>query len=409
MVRPPPHPPGLVLALLLLAPAAAGAEDFDPDNTEWNGLSELAGLVPAGGLEVANAPSLPAAGGGLVWIHPAAGADVEGLRAFVRAGGRAVIADDFGSSGPLFGAFGLTLGDVDTAGLERLGGNPALPVARADAGWPLAQGVSQVVTNHPAGVSGPGEVRLRFDGSKAALAIEQRLGRGRILFLSDPGVLINNMLELDGNRRFARNLLAFVGESGAIRLHVGPLPGRAGDGAGGEDASGGWLGELAPQEELEALRDHLPWLLLVAFGLAVIGLAFLVPAGGERAWGGRAPGPPPARPVRVAVRAAALAGLPDHADGRLLASLVGRRARAALAAEGLTMADAYARLAPRADTLPRGLSGIAALLQQLQETPAADDPYAPTGRRWTVAEALALDEGMSELMAGIRGGGRRAA
>jgi hypothetical protein len=89
--------------------------------------------------------------------------------------------------------------------------------------------------------------------------------------------------------------------------------------------------------------------------------------------------------------------------------MAGGRARAALRFEGLDPADAYERLAAQAVDLPRGLSGLAALLQEVEETPPADDPYAPSRRRWTVAEALALDEGVQELVDGIKGGGRRAA
>ncbi len=387
--------------MLLCGPAEAA--DFDPRSDDWNGLGALASIAKRGGLELSN-EALPAEAVGLMWIHPGAGMDADALRRFVRAGGRAVVADDFGESGDLFEAFGLALEDVDTGSLERLGGNPALPVARTARGWALANGVTRVVANHPAGVSGPGEIRLAFGGA-AALAIEQRIGAGQVLFMSDPSLFINNMLELKGNRRFTSNLLDWLGQDGqGVRLYVGPTAGAGGGGAGQ-----GWLDEIEEAAGLDRLRDHLPWLLLVAFGLAVILLAFLVPAGGERAWGGRDPGAAPARPARVGVRVASLAALPDDGDGRVLAAMVGSRARAALLAEGLTLGVAYERLAPRAADLPRGLSGLAALLQQVEETPPAADPYAPGGRRWTVAQALALDEGVQELMEGISGAGRHAA
>lgn len=392
--------PTLVLPLLMAMGATAGAADFDPRSSDWNGLAELVALADSGPLTLTAESSLPDTSQGLLWIHVGDGVDHEALRRFIQAGGRAVIAQDSGESSALFSAFGVTLGPVDTGPMERLGGNPALPVARPAAGWPLGQGVGQVVANHPAGLTGDGERRLVFPGSDSALAIERQVGGGRILFLSDPSVLINNMLELDGNRRFARNLLTWLsGRGGGVRLFVGLPPG-----GGGPPGFG--LGEFLG---LEGLRDHLPWLVLVAFGLAVIGLAFLVPAGGERAWGGRDPIPEPERPSHGAVRIAALAALPDDADGRVLAAMAGQRARSVLRGHGIDLSQAYDRLAGRAADLPRGLSGLAALLQQVEETPPVGDPYAPDGRSWTMAEALALDLDVQELEKGMMVGGAHAA
>src|SRR5262249_38350334 len=68
---------------------------------------------------------------------------------------------------------------------------------------------------------GPAPVRpiLSFRPGEA-LAVEIGIGRGRLYALADPSVLINNMLELAGNRAFAFRLVSALARPGG-RLVVG--------------------------------------------------------------------------------------------------------------------------------------------------------------------------------------------
>ena len=72
-----------------------------------------------------------------------------------------------------------------------------------------------------------------FDRSGSALVLAGAVGAGRLVTLGDPSVLINNMLQFRGNRRFATNLVRYLtsGRSGRLVVVGGatPLVGRFGE------------------------------------------------------------------------------------------------------------------------------------------------------------------------------------
>ncbi len=217
----------VALALLGASPCAAQDRDFDPDNHEWNGLSELYAIAEATlSAHPVVARELDASTLGphdaVLLLAPEAGPLAEPLVALMREGGRVVVADDYGASSAILDTFHIERrAPVLDADALRLRGNPQLLVAHAAMQHPLAVGVDALVTNHPQVVVhrptgdgaplppifeiSPGEA-IVLAGAVGDDPVEQ----GRLVVLSDPSVLINNMLEMRGNRRFAENLVSFV-------------------------------------------------------------------------------------------------------------------------------------------------------------------------------------------------------
>lgn len=219
----------LALVATVIGPAAAAAQDrdFDPDNHEWNGLSELVAI--ADGTLSAHpvvTRELDAATLGphdaVLLIAPGERPLAEPLVALMREGGRVVVADDYGASGAILDTFHIErrapLPDADAL---RLRGNPQLLVAHPAMQHPLAVGVDALVTNHPqvvvhhpTGEGAPLPPIFEISPGEAVVLAgavgDDPAEQGRLVVLSDPSVLINNMLEMRGNRRFAENLVAFV-------------------------------------------------------------------------------------------------------------------------------------------------------------------------------------------------------
>src|SRR5690606_22287377 len=141
-------------------------------------------------------------------------------------------------------------------------------------GHPLARGVAGLVLNHPAlftRVDGPTPV-FGFDDGSAVVVVGQ-LGAGQVVAIADPSVLINRMLELEGNLGFARNLLGHLAAAGGrVTVLAGSLevvgelrsaPGSTG-GAGLVARTNAFLADLSAYV-LDARQTR-----LVAIGLAIL-------------------------------------------------------------------------------------------------------------------------------------------
>lgn len=230
-----------LLLCLLAAPAAAqGAAPPDPSfgrdyqlaHRGWNGLSSLGELAAAAGCPAEAHATLDweALGGTdvLLVVYPERSLDPDRLHAFLQSGGRAVIADDFGAAAPALLRLGLRRREAPlpaSVPSYRVGFGAdesraaALPLARPSRGTALGSAASELVTNHPAYLEGPLPATYSFLPG-LGLVVEGSLGRGRFVALSDPSLLINNMLEIDGNRDFTRALLRQLCRPGEDRLLV---------------------------------------------------------------------------------------------------------------------------------------------------------------------------------------------
>jgi hypothetical protein len=216
------------LAAIAILFAATGstraAQDYALDSGDWNGLGTFATLARAAGCTVERGTALDwstaRARDALVFVYPRSPIDPGRLKKWLAAGGTAVIADDFGAAGPALQALSIERRPLaDGEAPETWEDHPGLPIARPALKTALGRAVPGVVANHPAALVTALPATYRFSHD-AALLVEGHIGRGRFVALSDPSVLINQMLDLDDNRDLVRVLADELCAGGERRLLV---------------------------------------------------------------------------------------------------------------------------------------------------------------------------------------------
>jgi hypothetical protein len=300
-----------LLLLLLASPALADAPDLDPHNAEWNGLSRLASGLTAAGLRVETPPSLDLAAlspdRGLALFDPDAVEHPADLRRFVEDGGRLLLAVEGPGADPLLTELGLRLVEAPAA-QARLGDHPGLLVLRGpDEG--LLTGVRHVVTNHPAALQGPSELRplLAFDDGTPFL-YHLRMGAGELVVLADASPFINLMQDAGDDARLAADLGSWLGAGGqrpvVLAAAAAPLTGRYhGNGPSPADGTRDRLNQA-----LEQLRVPMPDGLAVRFFVALLLAGTVIYA--LTVFPGGRPTDRNAGPPRPRSRAEGLAGRP---------------------------------------------------------------------------------------------------
>lgn len=230
-------------ACLVLIPALAQGQpdplgepppaDYQIGNAAWNGLSTLEALARGMGLEVVQESTLEwddlERGDVLFLLYPTNRIDPQHLTAFLHNGGRVLVADDFGKSEDALAALGILRGTgIGVDARDYYDGHPYAPVALpVAADHPLAVGVGGLTANHPSVWNATRGAASVFgfqneDSLVAAVTAED----GRLVALADPSVLINRMLEFDGNLAFAINTLRWLarpGESERLVILAGDL------------------------------------------------------------------------------------------------------------------------------------------------------------------------------------------
>ncbi|HEX9622223.1 MAG TPA: DUF4350 domain-containing protein [Polyangiaceae bacterium] len=266
---------GAVLAgaLAWSAPSAAGAFEFN--DPSWEGTSELLSLARErlGAHRVKLIATIdwgevtPA--DALLVVHPTRVIEYAEASAFLRAGGRIAVLDDFGSGATLLERFQIHRIRAPGRPVESLRENPrlavAVPAVQQVAGHeqgrhPVVAQVDQVVTNHPSALSHPNltpvlkiPARGEPDATLAVTGIITE--RGRLFAMADPSAVINLMLRYPGNRAFATGLVDYLVEDdrwgkrgGSLYLVANDLRQRGSFG-GADDLSS----QLA--SEIDALGD----------------------------------------------------------------------------------------------------------------------------------------------------------
>jgi len=209
------------LALSTTVPVIKSSAEFSMLNPDWNGCSEFARMLSERGKIVPMIYPFNSAGvgrlhGTVLIIGPDVGystMEVDELRTFLENGGTLLLADDFGTGNDLLEKLGMKarfskIPVKDIFYSKRM----EFPVVVRIEDPELAIGVERLVLNIPSAIMGlEGEAfssRVSVVGrsmkSYPVLA-EVGYGRGRIVLLSDPGILINDMQ--DENRRFVENLV----------------------------------------------------------------------------------------------------------------------------------------------------------------------------------------------------------
>ena len=264
---------------LVFGPVRAKAEDLRFQNQAWNGLSELLEAAAEDGpVQTPKTIDVTQLSGseGILVVHPVSSLPAAELAKFMRRGGRVAVADDFGAGSRFFGTFGMTMSQPGPSLPQLFRKNPALPIASPIIAHALADGVGGMVTNHPQVLQHPSLTPVfGLTGEHGAVVLSGAVGSGRLVAISDASVLINNMLELSGNRAFARNLARYLrGADAHGRLLIA-------DSATEWEPSGRSLRH--PLDELKSTlarlsHPQLPRLAVIVFSTALAGLLLGVAA-----------------------------------------------------------------------------------------------------------------------------------
>lgn len=265
------------------AQTTGASGDFATTNIQWNGLSDVLAVAAEEDAELVVTSRLDLGTltprDGLLVVYPTEALPTDDLSDYMRAGGRLAVADDFGAADSLFRVFriGRAEPDPDAPSVLRLRGNGELLVARPLTQHPLTEGVGAVVTNHPR-VLFHAELEPIFAvGDQDAVVLAGAVGEGRLVAIGDPSLFINNMLALDGNRRFASNLLLYLRGDAGGRIYLlepgGELVGRYGE-----------PGADRPLHDLRAMIERasaieLPPLALRILAVSVILMLLILVAG----------------------------------------------------------------------------------------------------------------------------------
>jgi hypothetical protein len=198
------------LLFLLVWSSTALAGDYDL-SSNWNGLSMLVSQAQEAGCEV-SAPGLldwsVVGPSDVLWlIYPEVAVDGMRLKRFLSQGGRVLVADDFGAASDALQALEIRRSHTAIgAEVPRFRNHAFMPIAKNMLATELGRSSDELVANHPARFESSLPYTYGFsDGS--GLVVEGQVGTGYFVALSDPSVLINNMLEIDGNRAFAAGLV----------------------------------------------------------------------------------------------------------------------------------------------------------------------------------------------------------
>ncbi len=192
--------------------------DYDIHHTGWNGLSTLSALAQGSGLQVLQENFIQweeLDSDDIVFLlYPTNIVDPSLMVTFIRNGGRVLIADDYGQGALLLSHLGGRLSE-DISPTTYYENKVFAPIATPTGPHPLSQGVKRLTTNHPAALQNLEGMDSIFSlGDHSTLVAAGTIGAGRYVALSDPSILINRMLQFEGNLQFSINLIHFLTREG---------------------------------------------------------------------------------------------------------------------------------------------------------------------------------------------------
>lgn len=291
----------------MLAYAVPAGAAFDVNDTTWEGGSELFELAKKRlgreRLEIAATLdySKLSAKDGVIVLHPEVALDYAELSAFLRAGGRLALIDDYGTGDKFLQHFQIARVRAPLSPAKMLRDNPNLPIAEPAvqivAGQeqnrhPITQNVDSVVTNHPTALTHPNltpvltiPARGEPDATLAVTGII--VNRGRLFAMGDPSSFVNLMLRYPGNRKFADGLLSYLVEPDSWGERGGKLyfvsnrfaqKGQFGDRGGVLSSIGQSLQDALTDVHDHGLPEPMPLMLAALGTLSIMAWALLYAA-----------------------------------------------------------------------------------------------------------------------------------
>lgn len=211
----------------MMSASAVAQDDYSISNRSWNGVSELIEIANAAGVTIDTPAELDVEdlqqGDSLLVIYPNESLPAASLTRFIRAGGRVAVADDFGQGSEFFEVFGIRRGAPAPDRAPRLRENPALLISRARQRHPLTVDAETLVTNHPSSLYHAELTALYgFGDTSDAVVLTGAVESGRLVAISDPSILINNMVRFRSNRTFATNLISYLATDGGRLFIITP-------------------------------------------------------------------------------------------------------------------------------------------------------------------------------------------
>ena len=214
----------IALGTALLAPVAAAEDDYLHESEAWNGLSSLVRVfgeheVDLEWLETLDLTAMTEDDAILV-VHPRSALPNSQLASFIRGGGRVALAEDFGPGAGFLNVYRIGVSGPLRSDAPALRSNPSLPLARPRVRHPLTDGIAALATNHPRTLTHASlDPLFSLDEEKNAVVLAGAVGDGRLVAIGDPSILINNMLLVKDNTRFAANLARYLSpEPGRVFL-----------------------------------------------------------------------------------------------------------------------------------------------------------------------------------------------
>lgn len=210
----------MVAVALLVVTQHASARPFDTKAADWEGCAQLVSLArqTLGPTHVQVVSTVDYAtltvDDAVLIVHPERTLDVGSLSRFMKAGGRVVLFDDFGTGDTLLEHFGMGRIPAPAQPSQMLRANPSLPLAEPASAHPTVADVQRVALNHPSALRHPNlspVLRVRTNqGEDAIVAVAGTVQRGRFLAVSDASVVIDDMLRYGGNRAFAQGAIRYA-------------------------------------------------------------------------------------------------------------------------------------------------------------------------------------------------------
>lgn len=220
----------VLIILLVLGRFYFSEQDFNLQNSDWNGLSRLASATQLTPLYSTDALAGSGSGKTLLIIGPKNNftmAESTQVLAFLHSGGKVVVADDFGSADSLLDAIGspIRIDPVLMCQYENYYVNQTFPII-TNITAPNMRNVRQLVLNHPASLnvtesteviaSTSDKAWLDYNGN-LSLDSGERMGvypvaalasyaGGQLLVVSDPDLFVNSMQDKGDNAVFVSDV-----------------------------------------------------------------------------------------------------------------------------------------------------------------------------------------------------------
>lgn len=224
------------------------SQDFSTRNPSWNGARELHSSF--GATPVKSLGDLPQNPGDTILVVipyvEISQTDLAALKQYVSDGGTLVLADDYG-----YGNSVLEYLQINA----RFNGVPLLdtlfnyltsyfPKVTDFAASTITDNITSIVLNHATGITSGAGVKTIAQSSAASfldinnneifnedeptgpivVAAQTNFGKGLVIMLADPSIMINSMQDIDDNRAFVGNIMKISGNDSAVMLDESHLP-----------------------------------------------------------------------------------------------------------------------------------------------------------------------------------------